>query len=197
MVQMTLPIRIETHPPILGLPIVRTIIHDQTLVEVVDGELAGSSYVYIIHLFGKVSHAQHYIGSTNNLAARLKQHRRKWPRYQLTAADIEMLYQATIRDEDYAAISALQNKVYRRKQTFLSAAAKCLGHHLSDYDKVILLSLARKHTSNGLLMAANQRGIDWTVARVFQADRQLEFALKSQKHISRHCPICQCHDLPF
>lgn len=196
MEQIALPIRIETHPPILGMPITRTIIHDQALVEIVGGELAGSSYVYIIHLHQKISRAQHYVGSTDDLAARLQQHRRVWPRYCLKQDDFITLYQATIRDQVYHALTALQNKVYRRKHTFLAAVERQIGPLAKD-DRVILLGLAKKHTSNGLLMAANQRGIDWSVARVFQADRALEFALKSQKHIRRYCPICLGDDLPF
>lgn len=196
MPQLALPIKIDERRFVLSAPIVDRVIRDYHLVEVVGGEYAGDSFVYIIHLHQKISRAQHYVGSTDDLAARMQQHRRVWPRYCLTQDDFVTLYQATIRDRDYNALVALQNKVYRRKHTFLAAAERQIGT-LAEDDQVILLGLAKKHTSNGLLMAANQRGINWSVARVFQADRSLEFALKSQKNIRRHCPICQGDDLPF
>jgi predicted GIY-YIG superfamily endonuclease len=194
--QLDLPMKIDTRRFVLGAPVVDRVIRDQHLVEVIGGDYAGDSFIYIIHLYQKISRAQHYVGSTNDLAARLQQHRRTWPRYCLDADAMNNLYYAMPHDEEYTELLPLKNKVYRRKHTFLAAVERQIGR-LAEDDRVILLSLAKKHTSNGLLMAANQRGINWSVARVFQADRSLEFALKSQKHISRHCPICLGDDLPF
>lgn len=81
MPQLDLPIKIDTRRFVLGAPVVDCAIRDRHLVEVVGGEYAGDSFVYIIHLHQKIGRAQHYVGSTNDLAARMQQHQRTWPRY--------------------------------------------------------------------------------------------------------------------
>lgn len=140
--------------------------------------------VYLVHFDRKVGHAQHYIGSTNDLSRRLLEHQRKWPRYCLTAKALSTYLPR------WNALLAIQDRVFRRKHTFLAAATRCLEYDLSNEEKMILLSLARKHKANGLVMTANQRRIPWRLAATWQANREFEMMLKRGKHAQRLCPIC-------
>lgn len=196
--QLDLTLQIETRPLILGAPIVETF---QLLlegryytVEVVGGRFRGAEYIYIIELARPICRVQYYCGSTNDPARRFKEHRRKWPRYKLTHADIHAL----LTDWEYfwPGLEVMQDRTFRRKHSFLKACCRALGiDSLDKQGEFRLLNAAKKHTSNGILMAANQRGIAWRVARLLQADRRLESALKRRhQRLSEFLPV---HDVPF
>jgi predicted GIY-YIG superfamily endonuclease len=50
-----------------------------------------------------------------------------------------------------------------------------------------------EHSTTGaaLLKEARRRGILWTIPIVWQATRDFEQKLKRERHLDRHCPICQ------
>lgn len=191
--QLSLNIQIETRETILGAPIINTYLKEirgqHFTVEVVGGRFAGSSYVYILWLDRPISRVQGYCGSTDDPSARFKQHERTWPLYRLTKQDIDTL---TLNYQVSHDITRLQDRPFRRKHTFLNACQPFGNVHTLQF---VLLNAAKKHTSNGIIMAANQRGIGWRVARLFQADRSLEFALKRRKQsLARFLPAV---DVPF
>jgi hypothetical protein len=180
---------------VLGAPVVHTVWHDDAHVnvEVLGAPYAGDTSVYIVHMYTPIAHARHYIGSTDDLARRMKEHQRTWPLYQLTDDafdDLAAIMPLPILGE----LRSIWGRRYRRKHTFLKAVHDCIEFDAFD---VALLKAARRHRSNGLLMTANQQQIAWGVARCFRAVRSFEFTLKHQKNIRRLCPVCQGHDLPF
>jgi hypothetical protein len=147
----------------------------------------------VVHLHTKIARAQHYIGSTNDLARRMQQHQRTWPLYQLT----DDVYDGLLGSMPPSVLDKLRNmwgRRYRRKHTFLNAVHNCLGMNCFDLP---LLKAARRHRSNGLLMTANQRSIAWCVSRCFLAAREFEFTLKRQHQIRPFCPVCQGSYVPF
>lgn len=192
--QLDLPILIDVRQRILGQPIVRVYFDAQINVNVavLGGRFAGDDFVYLNHFTAKIANSQHYVGSARDIPKRLKQHRRKWPRYQLTAADLAVL-DAALSDP----LQAVVNRVFRRKATFLNAVVRQIGTAAATEQQLVLLSAARKHAANGLMMAVNQRGIAWHCVQVWQANRAFEMYLKRQKNIRRHCPVCQGTDVPF
>ncbi len=195
MSQLAFDLRDEHRTTILGQPILTKLVLPDLpcVVEVVGGKYAGDTYIYTAHLFGRIARVNHYTGSTNNLPRRLQEHRRTWPTYRLTTGDYEHFRQI----DQFDLLKELIGRTFRRKATYLEACRQALGDDMiADYE-LRLLSAGKKHIANGILMAANQRKIPWTIARVFQADRQLEFALKARKGISRYCPICQGEEVPF
>lgn len=146
--------------------------------------------VYLIHFVTPICHAKHYIGSTEDLDRRIHEHRRKWPLYRLDDDALRMM-PSPIDDT----LSVLCGRNFRRKHTFLTAIHDVLQTH--DFD-LLLLKLARKHKSNGLLMTANQQHIPWVVAQTWQAPRTFEQKLKRQKNARRYCPVCHNQEpLPF
>lgn len=193
-VQLDFGYAVERRVKILGAWVLHSYRHDTGhTVDVLGEPYTGTDFVYVIHMFGNVARASHYIGSTIDLTRRLKEHRRVWPLYRLTAADIDALCE-TVPPQVACELDSIEGKRFRRKHTFLRAVHACIGLDCWDFP---ILKAARKHASNGLIMAANQRGIAWTVARCFQADRRFEYALKKQKKIRPHCPVCQGNDVPF
>lgn len=147
--------------------------------------------VYLIHFDRKIGHAQHYIGSTTDLERRLQEHQRKWPRYRLTGKDVDKLDALDIFSEDEIDLLLLVGgRTFRRKTTFLAAIARCLERPLAAYEALAFCKVAKKHTSNGLVMAANQQRIPWRLAVTWQANRAFEMMLKRGKHAQRLCPIC-------
>lgn len=71
-----------------------------------------------------------------------------------------------------------------------------VSHYLGstkDLDRRLLKEHQRKYKKGGaaLLRRANQLGICWRVAKIWQASRELETLLKKQRHHRRFCPICQ------
>jgi hypothetical protein len=142
--------------------------------------------VYLIHLARPISRAQHYIGSTEDFDRRMREHQRKWPLYRLEQGSFDALT-AIMPGTMLAQLVDLEGRNFRRKHTFLQAVHTRIDCRSFD---IALLKAARRHSSNGLIMAANQRGIPWTVARIWQADRAFEFRLKRQKNARQYCPVC-------
>jgi hypothetical protein len=198
--QLALPMQYDTRPRILGQPIVKTYLLPRVLeaVCVLGGAFAGKEFVYLLHFDRKVHRSRHYIGSTQDLERRIRQHRRKYPLYRLEEDSFECLSDRLIWDDVMELQRHLGGVNFRRKHTFLQAVSQ----HISDeetfeHNYYALLHAAKRHRSNGLVMAANQRGIAWRVAAVWQASRQWEFKLKQQKNMKRFCPVCQGVDVPF
>lgn len=173
--QFALALHDKIQTRVAGQPVVDAYIHPRLpyTVQVLGGKFAGTSLVYLLHFEQKICHAHHYIGSTNDLERRLKEHRRTHPHY------------------------VWHGKQYRRYQTFFHAL---LQEYSCDYLHTHLVELMRQaRRDNGvpLLMAINRAGISWQVAHVWQADRNFERYLKARKHASRFCPICQGVHSPF
>jgi predicted GIY-YIG superfamily endonuclease len=61
-----------------------------------------------------------------------------------------------------------------------------------DLDRRLLQEHRRKEKKGGapLLRRANQLGIGWQVAKIWQARREFEFLLKKQRNHRRFCPVC-------
>ncbi len=151
--------------------------------------------VYLIHLAGKIGRCQHYLGSTDDLDRRLKQHRKKRPYYTLTACSFKPLT-GTIPEDMMTELRAIQGRKFLSKRTFLKAVQECLGSDNLDCYQRPLLKVANRRTGAPLLMEANRRGIDWYVSEVWQANRSFEMFLKRQKtSFSRICPLCH-HEEP-
>ena len=196
--QLSFSLDVERRELILGAPIVKTYLKEirgqHFRIEVVGDRFHGHEYIYIIQFERKIAHVQYYCGSTSNPAQRFKQHNRTWPLYRLTQQDISTL----LTDWEYcwAGLETMQDRTFRRRHTFLRACCQALDvDGMDKQGEFRLLSAAKKHTSNGIIMAANQRGIGWRVARLFQADRSLEFALKRRKQSLAH--FLPAVDVPF
>lgn len=173
--QLTLQLDYDVQPCIAGQPIVSEYLHDRLpyTVQVLGGKFAGESLVYLIHFDQLYQHTRHYIGSTNDLERRLKEHQRKHPAF------------------------TYQSKHYRRYSTILKALAQDYNEQDLAAQKFDLLRQARRDHGVSLLMAINRAGIPWQIVQVWQANRTFEFFLKRQKHASRFCPICQGIHSPF
>lgn len=198
--QLTLPIPFETNPTILGCPIVNRVWHDplKTWIEVVEGRFAGGEYIYLIHLDQRLSRIQHYLGSTSNLIRRRREHQRVYPCFRFTDEFFQQgLFRYGIDQQVIDALQPLRGRTFRRYNTVEKAIVQTAGREALIY-KFIILKATRRHTTNGILMAANQRKIPWRMVRIFQADRSLEQALKKRKHSFRLiCPACQGIEEPF
>lgn len=191
MAQMTLPIRIETRHFILGQPILSTYLlryggGQWVKAEVVGGTFQGETFVYLIELEAKIHHARVYCGSCKDLTQRYRRHQRKYPLFRLTEQDVDGL--------NLPGLEGLVGRTYRRHHTFYQAIGRAIGTKAAHIHKFTIFHAAKKHNANGLVMAANRRGIAWHVARVFQANRDLEYALKRTKNLPRYVPN---DDLPF
>lgn len=145
--------------------------------------------VYLLHFARPIYNAQHYIGSTEDLDRRLREHQRTWPLYRLDDAAFDTLMDI-IPDSILGEIEDLHGKTFRRKHTFLDSIHRRIG--LEHFD-IEFLKAAKRHTANGLVMRANQLGITWCVARTWAANRDFEMHLKRQKNTRRYCPVC--HDM--
>ena len=193
---MPLPIRIEENSTILGCPIVdRSWCEDlHVWIEIVGGRYAGEEFVYLAHLAQPISRVQHYLGSTKHLVRRFREHQRQYPIFRFT----DLFYandslDAAIRE----ALRPLCGRAFRRYHT-LDAALRRYLHHDAEQYRFQIMRATKQHSTNGILMAANRRGIPWSLARVFQADRKLEQALKRQHQSFRLiCPVCQGVDVQF
>jgi hypothetical protein len=148
--------------------------------------------VYLIHFYQPIYHAQHYIGSTEDLDRRLQEHQRVWPLYRIDGPTLGALVHH-VPDPILAELEPLCGKNFRRKHTFLAAIHNRIGIETLDQ---ALLRAARKHSSNGLVMRANQLKIHWAVARTWHANRDFEMYLKRQKNTRRYCPVCQGETAP-
>lgn len=196
--QMPLPIQLEPIPTILGCPIVDRFWHHNlhVWVEVVGGRYAGKEFVYLAHLAQPLSRVQHYLGSTKNLERRYREHQRKYPIFRFTDlffTDDRLIPDRAVRE----LLLPLRGRTFRRYHT-LHAALRCYLKHDAEHYRFQIMRAIKQHTTNGILMAANRRGIPWHLARVFQADRKFEQALKRQKLSFRFiCPACQGVDAPF
>jgi hypothetical protein len=191
--QLALPLQVESRRMILGQPIKRTIlIPGNYAADVLTGRFAGACYVYLLHFDRKIARAQHYLGSAVDLERRLKQHQHTYPCFRFSESTFASLPKL-LQDK----LQPLQGKIYRRHHTILKALQFLLGDQL-DQHRFAILRAAKQHTgSSGLVMAANQRGIPWQVAKVWQADRSFEKYLKSRKGARLFCPMCNGDDLPF
>jgi hypothetical protein len=200
--QLLLPIQIDIRPKaerILGQPIIgRSLFQPGNIpIEIVGGALAGESYIYLIHFQTKIAHSQHYVGSSDDLARRLKQHQRKYPLFRFCQGALSKAAE-TLPVEMYEKLLKLAGKRYRRHTTIEKAVVKIIGETAWNAYKFKILNAAKKHQgSPGLLMAANQRHIDWRCVKIWQADRELEFKLKRQKRTLDFCPLCQGTEVPF
>lgn len=193
-VQLDFGYAVERRVKVLGAWVTRSYRHESGhTVDVLGEPYTGTEFVYVIHMYGNVARASHYVGSTIDLTRRLKEHQRVWPLYRLTADDIAAICD-TVPPQIAGELDSIEGKRFRRKHTFLRAVHECIGFDCWDFP---ILKAARKHTSNGLIMAANQRSIAWTVARCFQADRNFEYKLKQQHKIRHHCPVCRGEYMPF
>lgn len=191
MEQMTLPIQIETRHYILGQPILSTYLlrygsGQHVKVEVVGGTFQGETFVYLIELEEKIHHARVYCGSCINLTQRYRRHQRKYPLFRLTEQDVDALC--------LPGLEKIIGRTYKRHHTFYQAIGRAIGNNAAHIHKFTIFHAAKKHNANGLVMAANRRGIAWDFARVFQANRDLEFALKRTKNLPRYLPD---NDVPF
>ena len=173
--QLALQLDYDIQPRIAGQPIVAKYLHNRLpyTVQMLGDMYAGDSLIYLIHFNHNYQHTRHYIGSTNNLERRLKEHRRKYPCF------------------------IWQGKHYRRYNTMLEALKQDYTEQELETQKFDLLRQARRDHGVPLLMAINRAGIPWQIVQVWQADRQFEFYLKRRKHASRFCPICQGIYSPF
>ena len=173
--QLALDFEIETRERIAGQPIEASYLHDRLpyTVQVIGGKFAGESLIYLIHFDQPYQYTRHYIGSTNDLERRIREHQRKHPSF------------------------SYQGKHYRRYSTMLRALAQNYSAQELDQQKFDLLRQARTDHGVSILMAVNRAGIPWQIAQVWQADRQFEYYLKRRKHASRFCPICQNIEEPF
>jgi len=142
--------------------------------------------VYLLHAARPVYGARHYLGSTDNLERRMREHRRVWPLYRIGEDSINDLIDL-VPDTALEGIDAMLGTTYRRKQTFLKALHRHAGTDAYDLDA---LRAAKRHTSNGLVMTWNQQKISWAVARTWKANREFEMYLKRQKNLRRYCPVC-------
>lgn len=142
--------------------------------------------VYLLHASRPVHKAQHYCGSTEHLDRRLHEHRRKWPLYRIDDDAINALVDV-LPDTVLGELEGLYGKTFRRKHTALNAIHRELGTESFDVE---ILRAARRHKSNGLVMAWNQREISWAVARTWKATRDFEMYLKRQHNLRRYCPVC-------
>lgn len=169
-IQLPLPLllQIEAQPTIVGQPIVSSYLHDRLpyTVQVLGGKFAGESLIYLIHFDQMYQHTRHYIGSTNDLERRFKEHQRKHPCF------------------------TYQGRRYRRYSTIMKALAQDYSAQELDQRMFELLRQARRDHGVLLLMAVNRAGVSWQIAQVWQADRSFEFFLKRRKHASRFCPVC-------
>ena len=142
--------------------------------------------MYLIELEEKIHHARVYCGSGSDLTQRNRQHQRKYPLFRLTEQDVDALC--------LPGLEKMAGRTYTRHQTFYQALERALGSEKAHALKFTISHVAKKHNTNGLVMAANRRGIAWDFARVFQANRSLEFALKRTKNLPRYLPH---DDVPF
>lgn len=198
--QLTLPIHIEENASILGCPIINRYWHDtlKIWIEVVGGRYAGQEYIYLIHFDQRLSRIQHYLGSTNNMIRRYREHQRVYPCFRFTDEFfLEGLFRYGIDQQIVDALEPLRGRTFRRYRTLENAIVKTAGKDVLNY-KFPIMKATKRHTTNGILMAANQRGISWRMVRIFQADRSLEQALKKRKMNFRLiCPACQGIEEPF
>lgn len=148
--------------------------------------------VYVLHFSRKIYGAQHYVGSTEDLDRRVKEHQKKWPVYRLDEAALNALADR-VPDQILEELDSMVGNTYRRKHTFLDALHYRIGVECFDIE---FLHAAKRHTSNGLVMRANQLDISWCVARTWNANRDFEMYLKRQKNTRRYCPVCQQTDAP-
>jgi hypothetical protein len=128
----------------------------------------------------------------------MKEHQRKYPLYSLSEASLEAL-SFRIPDEFFQQLLTLQGKKFRRKHTFTDALRTQIGEHALSAYQAEIFQLARKHTTNGLIMKANREGILWYVAKTWGASREFEMWLKRQKNARKFCPICcgEEEEVPF
>jgi hypothetical protein len=99
----------------------------------------------------------------------------------------------------------LQDLFLRSKDTFVylihldAPLVRSTGVQVSHYigstkhlDRRLLQEHRRKEKKGGapLLRRANQLGIGWQVAKIWQARREFEFLLKKQRNHRRFCPVC-------
>lgn len=173
--QLALQLNYDSQSYIAGQPIVAKYLHNRLpyTVQMLGGMYAGDSLIYLIHFNYNYQHTCHYIDSTNDLERRVKEHRRKYPRF------------------------VWQGKCYRRYSTILKALSQEYSEQELAARKFDLLRQSRRDHGVPLLMAINRAGIPWQIIQVWQADRSFEFYLKKQKHASRFCPICQGIHSPF
>lgn len=197
--QMPLPIQIDEQPTIAGCPITMSYFDERAkqTIEVIGGRLAGNEYIYLAHLDQPLHRVQHYLGSTNDLTRRFRQHQRKYPSFSFSEIYFQRLEQE-FEQQLLEALAPLRGKRFKRYHTLEAALRAHLGDADAALHKFQIMSLTKQHNANGILMAANRCGIPWRIVRVFQANRQLEQAIKRQKHSFRHlCPACQGVEMPF
>ncbi|MCP4593686.1 MAG: endonuclease [bacterium] len=67
------------------------------------------------------------------------------------------------------------------------------ARHYLGYSDDLEARLERHREGNGaaIMAAVVRAGIDWTVARIWDGDRELERRLKKRHNSPRLCPICQ------
>lgn len=197
--QLALPIHIEENTSILGCPIINRYWHDilKVWIEVVGGQFAGEEFIYLIHLDQVLSRIQHYLGSTNDIIRRNREHQRIYPLFRFTDQFYREALGYGIKQQVVEALEPLRGRTFRRSRTIEKAIRQTAGKDALVY-KFPILKATRRHTTNGILMAANQHGIAWRMVRIFQADRNLEQALKKRKMNFRLiCPACQGIEEPF
>ena len=199
MLQLSM-LQIEENQTILGCPIVKRYWHDilKIWIEVVGGRFVGKEFIYLIHLDLVLSRIQHYLGSTNDIIRRNREHQRIYPLFRFTDQFYREALGYGINQQVVEALEPLRRRTFRRYRTIEKAIRQTAGKDALGLYKFTILKATRRHTTNGILMAANQRGIAWRMVRVFQADRSLEQALKKRKRSFRLiCPACQGIEEPF
>ncbi len=154
----------------------------------------GDITVYLIHLYEPIGRSQHYLGSTEDIETRLRQHRKKRTYYKLTASTITRLSHSLpypILD----ALTPLRGRKFLSKLTIIQAVRDCIGQDALTVYQLAILKAARKSKGSALLQEANRRGIEWTVAVTWHANRNFESWLKGKKQgYARNCPLC--HGVP-
>lgn len=179
----------EPQERICGQPITGVFLQGTSQIHKVGGDLQGDTFIYLIHLSAPISRAHHYLGSTIDLERRIREHHRKYPRFVFS--DYVLTRIAQDFPDLIESLRPLCNKTFRRYHTLDAALFRCLPLEAYNQHLFTIQRYAKQYTSNGIVMAANRRGIPWELAKVWQADRGLEFRLKAQKNIKRFCPICQ------
>jgi hypothetical protein len=67
------------------------------------------------------------------------------------------------------------------------------AQHYLGYTRDLNTRLTKHRHGNGaaIMAAVARAGIDWTVARTWDGDRELERRLKNRHNSPRMCPICR------
>ena len=196
MEQLSLPIQYESRKMILGQIIASSSLLPRLHIPIdrLEGKFAGEEYVYLAHLQTPIAHARHYLGSAKDLEHRLKQHRRKYPTFRLNDSAMNDLKEE-LPENILEQLEALRGRTFRRHHTFIAALALHIGKDAAVQHQFLLMRHAKQHHGAPLLMAANRRGITWSVSNGWQANRHWESHLKKQKNLKRFCLACQ--GLPF